>query len=79
MVILGHIQNGVIVPHGEFAFPDGTEVLISVCEHKPSAQDVMSPEQRRKYLDALAEIDSVANENRGDTFCGADHDSALYQ
>jgi hypothetical protein len=39
----------------------------------------MTDEERRRYLEALAEIDAVENENPGDTFSGADHDQILYR
>jgi hypothetical protein len=79
MVIHGHIKNGTIVPEAGISLPDGTEVTIVVREPAPAGGDGMSPEQRGKYLAALASIDAVPNENPGDHFRGADHDRALYQ
>jgi hypothetical protein len=78
MVIPGHIQNGMIVPDGAFSLPEGTEVSIVVRSGPVADGNAMSAEERRRYLDALARIDSVPNENPGDTFSGADHDHALY-
>jgi hypothetical protein len=78
MVVQGHIQNGVIVPGENLALPNGTEVTILVPVNPPSSNNLMSPEQRVKYLAALKRIDAMPNENPGDTFSGADHDQALY-
>jgi hypothetical protein len=77
MEIQGHIQNGVAVPDGGLSLPEGAKVVILI----PSAEtggEIMSAEAKTRYLDALARIDAVANENPGDNFSGADHDQALY-
>jgi hypothetical protein len=77
MEIQGHIQNGVAVPDGGLPLPEGAKVVIVI----PSAAtggDVMSAEAKARYLEALARIDAVANENPGDNFSGADHDQVLY-
>ena len=82
MIIHGHIANGQIVPHSSIALPDGAAVTIVVRDERAHGDsrlcDPMSSEHRSKYLAALARIDSVANENPGDSFRGADHDLALY-
>jgi len=78
MEIQGHYQNGMIVPHNGVSLPDGTEVTIIVREPLQNRSSMMTEEERKRYLKALAEIDSVPNENPGDTFSGADHDQALY-
>jgi hypothetical protein len=77
MVVQGHIQNGLVVPHGNISAPNGTEVTITVHDSRPAA-DTMSDEEQMQYLATLATIDSAANENPGDSFRGADHDRALY-
>lgn len=78
MVIHGHIENGVIVPHGAVSLPEGAEVTIVLRDDSVLESDRMTPEQRATYLAGLAEIDALPNENPGDTFRGADHDQALY-
>jgi hypothetical protein len=37
MVIRGHIQNGVIIPHGNLSLPNGTEVTIVLRETTSAA------------------------------------------
>ena len=78
MVIHGHVENGIIIPHGNILAPAGTEVTITVRDHSELIADAMSDDQKRQYLAALSRIDSVANENAGDSFSGADHDRELY-
>lgn len=78
MEIQGHYQDGTIVPHDGFYLPDGTEVTKIVREQSKQLPSVMTEDERRRYLVALAEIDAVPNENPGDTFSGADHDQVLY-
>ena len=38
----------------------------------------MTDDELQRYREALAEIESLPNENPGDTFSGADHDRVLY-
>ncbi len=78
MVIQGHIQNGVVVPTDALTLPNGTEVTIMVPGSFPAPPGTMSDEQKSRYHKALAKIDSVPNENPGDSFSGVDHDQALY-
>lgn len=79
MEIQGHYENGVIVPHHGLSLPNGTEVTIVVQQPtQPRKIVLMTPEERQRYLEALARIDAVPDENPGDTFSGADHDQALY-
>ena len=78
MVIQGHIQNGVVIPNGTIPLPDGTEVSIVVRTHPQSSGETMSPTERQRYVEALARIDAVANENSGDVLSGAEHDRVLY-
>jgi predicted DNA-binding antitoxin AbrB/MazE fold protein len=79
MEIQGHYENGVVVPHDGLSLPDGTAVTIVV---RPTTQPrkvvLMTPEERQRFLEALARIDAVPNENPGDTFSGVDHDQVLY-
>lgn len=79
MEIQGHIENGVVVPHGGTNLPDGTQVTIVVRQTvQQKGRVLMTPEERQRYLEALARIDAVPNENPGDTFSGRDHDQVLY-
>ncbi|MGE3639108.1 MAG: hypothetical protein AB7G28_11155 [Pirellulales bacterium] len=78
MVFQGHIENGVVVPHGTFPLPDGTQVTITVREASAATKDAMSDADRQRYLAALAQIDNLANENPGDAASGAEHDRYLY-
>ncbi len=78
MEIQGHYQDGMIVPIDHLSLPNGTEVTIVVREPSRKNRTVMTDEERRRYLAALAEIDAVPNENPGDTFSGRDHDKVLY-
>lgn len=75
---IGHIENGVVVPHDNIPLPDGTEVTITVRAESQPGGETMSDDARKRYLAALERVDAVANENPGDTFYGADHDRALY-
>jgi predicted DNA-binding antitoxin AbrB/MazE fold protein len=79
MVIRGRVENGMIVPEEPFSLPEGTEVTIIVRAIGGPDPDAMLPDERARYLAALAAIDGFANENPGDTFRGADHDNAIYQ
>jgi len=78
MEIQGHYENGMIVPHHGLSLPDGTEVTIIVPEKSNTVARLMMPEERRRYLEALARIDAVPDEKPSDTFSGADHDRVLY-
>ena len=78
MQILGHYENGMIVPHVGISLPNGTEVTIIVRAMPLSTDEAMSEQDRQHYLAALARIDAVPNENPGDAFSGADHDRVLY-
>jgi len=78
MQILGHYENGMIVPHDGVSLPNGTEVTIIVRAMPLSTDEAMSEQDRQHYLAALARIDAVPNENSGDAFSGADHDRVLY-
>lgn len=78
MVFQGHIENGVVIPHGAFPLPDGTQVTITVREASGAPKDSMTDPDRQRYLAALAKIDALANENPGDDASGADHDRFLY-
>jgi hypothetical protein len=78
MEIQGHYENGVIVPHGGTTLPDGTQVTIVVREAMQPGRTMMTDEERRRYLEALARIDAVPDENPNDTFSGKDHDQVLY-
>jgi len=78
MEIVGHYQNGMIIPENGISLPDGTQVTITVRTAIPKRDDAMSDEERQRYLAALARIDAVPNENPGDTFNAADHDRVLY-
>jgi hypothetical protein len=78
MVFQGHIENGVVIPDGEFPLPNGTQVTIMVREPIAAAKEAMSEADRQRYLVALAQIDAVANENPGDEASGAEHDRYLY-
>lgn len=78
MEIHGHIHNGVVVPDDVLSLPEGTEVTILVRNISSTNGEAMSTDERARYLDALARIDAVANENPGDAFSGSDHDQVLY-
>jgi hypothetical protein len=78
MQVQGHIQNGLAVPDGSIALPEGAKVTIVVSEGAASPADVMTAEELAHYRRALVEIDTVPNENPGDSFRGADHDQVLY-
>jgi predicted DNA-binding antitoxin AbrB/MazE fold protein len=79
MEIQGHYENGIVVPHDVVSLPDGTEVTITVRSKPQQNVQMMTDDERRRYLDALAQIDAIENENPGDTFSGADHDQVLYR
>ena len=78
MIIRSRIHNGVICLGNEISLPEGLEVTVVV----PSGAEVsggrMTEEQRRALHEARREIESLPNENPGDTFDGADHDRVLY-
>jgi predicted DNA-binding antitoxin AbrB/MazE fold protein len=77
MEILGHYQNGMIIPNDAISLPEGTEVTIIV-RNGSTPIEKQSEQDRQRYMAALARIDSVPNENPGDAFSGADHDQVLY-
>lgn len=78
MEIHGHYENGIIVPDTGFVLPNVAQVIITVRETSTSNSDSMTDDERRRYLEALARIDAVPDENPGDTFSGIDHDRVLY-
>lgn len=78
MVIRGRIERGVVVLDEGVSLPDGTEVTVVVRADPDVDGDAMSEEERKRYLNALDQIDAISSENSGDTFSGADHDRVLY-
>ena len=78
MEIQGHYENGIVVPHNGVSLPDGTEVVITVRKKSPPNVKLMTDDERRRYLEALARIDAMPDENPGETFSGVDHDQVLY-
>ena len=78
MEISGHIQNGHIVPERPLGLPDGSRVTIVVPVTQEPSPPAMSADQQTRYLNALARIDALENENPGDDFSGSEHDQALY-
>ncbi|MCG8448426.1 MAG: hypothetical protein MI725_02450 [Pirellulales bacterium] len=78
MEIHGHIQNGKVVFDDAIPLPDGVKVTVLVEEKQSSAKQTMSPDEQARYVAALRQIDTVANENPGDILSGADHDQVLY-
>ena len=83
MVARGRVQNGVVVLEEGVRLPEGTAVTVrpepNVCESEVGVpSDRMTEDELKRYREALAEIDSLPNENPGDTFSGADHDKVLY-
>jgi hypothetical protein len=78
MEISGHIQNGHVVPERPLGLPDGSTVTIVVPAAQGGGPSAMSADQQSRYLNALAHIDALENEQPGDNFSGADHDQALY-
>jgi hypothetical protein len=77
MTLQGTVQNGVVVLKPGANVPDGTEVEVFVptLNEPPIASSAAERERRRS---ALAELLALPDENPGDTFSGADHDSILY-
>ena len=78
MVIRGRVRNGVVVLEDDVCLPDGTEVSVVIRSFVDANAVEMTEEQQRRYREALDQVDSLPNENSGDSFCGADHDRALY-
>jgi hypothetical protein len=78
MVLHGRFENGMIIPDGNISLPDGTQVTITVRFSPRSVSDAMTEQERMRYIEALARIDGVADENPGDKFPGRDHDRVLY-
>lgn len=78
MEIQGHYQDGLIIPEDGVSLPDGTLVTITVRTAPNSSGHTMSADERNRYFAALARLDTMANENPGDEFSGADHDRVLY-
>ena len=78
MVIRARIHNGVIALGNELSLPDGTEVTVVVRAEPKVAGPQITGEQRRSLCEMRREIETLPNENPGDTFSGADHDRVLY-
>jgi hypothetical protein len=80
MVIRGRIHNGVISFGNEISLPEGMEVTVVVPTEREVGATASSAiaEQRGRLLEARRDIESLPNENPGDTFSGADHDRILY-
>lgn len=78
MVIRGRIENGVVVLKDDVSLPDGTEVTVVVRAEAEATGVEVIEEQRRRLREARTRIESLPNENPGDTFSGADHDRVLY-
>jgi hypothetical protein len=78
MVLRGRIHNGVVAFGSEISLPEGMEVTIIVPVGPETVGGRMTAEQRRSLHEVRTEIESLPNENPGDTFSGADHDRVLY-
>ncbi|MDY0166462.1 MAG: hypothetical protein RBS80_07955 [Thermoguttaceae bacterium] len=53
----GHIQNGSVVPEGEFPWPDGTPVVVDAARERPVAhsQDIPTLYERLKEFIGVAD------------------------
>ena len=53
----GHIQNGSVVPEGEFPWPDGTPVVVDAVSERPVAhpQDIPTLYERLKEFIGVAD------------------------
>lgn len=73
------VQNGVIEFSKPANLPEGRSVTVFVAPAQNSVvPDQVTEQEHRRRKAALAEILAMPNENRGDTFSGADHDQVLY-
>lgn len=80
MTVQGVVQNGVVVLEPGIQVPEGAVVSVYIRPQTsaPPHRDLMTPEEKRRFLAAMDAITSLPSENPGDTFSGADHDKVLY-
>lgn len=79
MVILGRVQNGVVVLENDASLPEGTEVTVFVrAQPGVGTRESMSEEERRRIREIMDRVAAMPDENPGDTFSGTDHDRVLY-
>ena len=78
MTISGRIQNGVVVPDSDLKLPEGSIVTIVTPADAAPPESRMPDDQKRRQREAFARLDALPDENPGDTFNGAEHDSVLY-
>lgn len=75
MRLQGHVQNGVVVPDGEWELAENTAVeLIPLLD----VDDVLSAERCSELLAETLRIAALPLANVADEFSGCDHDSVLY-
>lgn len=73
MTLQGHVQNGVVIPDGDWGLPENTVVLLT-----PLGNQTL---ERKRRTDLLAEVRRIATlplEGPPEPFSGADHDQTLY-
>jgi hypothetical protein len=78
MVILGRVQNGVVVLENDASLPEGTEVAVVVRAAPESAGKKELDRERQHALEIMDRIAALPIEGESQPFSGADHDSALY-
>ena len=78
MVIRGLVQNGVVVLENDVSLPDGTEVTVVVRAAPDAPERGMTEHERQRLRETQHRIESLLDENPGDTFSGVDHDRVLY-
>ena len=75
MRLQGHVQNGVVVPDGEWELAENTAVeLIPLLD----VDDVLPAERCSELLAETLRIAALPLASVADGFSGCDHDSVLY-
>ena len=73
MTLQGHVQNGVVVPDGDWGLPENTVVLLT-----PLGNRSLERKQRTELLAEVRRIATLPLEGGPEPFSGGDHDQALY-
>jgi hypothetical protein len=60
------------------SLPEGLEVTVVVPAAPEAGDSLPTTRQQNRLREARRQIESLPNENPGDTFSGADHDRVLY-
>jgi hypothetical protein len=78
MVIVGRVENGVVVLKGGASLPEGTEVQVVVPPAPMERKEALSAAERQRICEILDRVAALPIDGSSEPFSGEDHDKVLY-